>query len=128
MQEQAERRKVDSITGRYTILLLVSVFISAVSQILLKKAAMQHYDSIIREYVNPRVMTGYALFAVTSFLAVLAYRGIPLSMGPVFESTSYIYVTVFGSVFFGEKITVRKLVAIGFIIAGIIVCSVYGME
>ena len=110
------------------ILLLVSIFISAVSQILLKKAAMQYYDSVIREYLNPRVMIGYALFVVTSFLTVLAYRGIPLSMGPVFESTSYIYVTVFGSMFFGENITIRKLAALGFIIAGMIVCSVYGME
>lgn len=124
MQEQKKREKVDRITVKYTVLMLVSVFISSISQVLLKKAAMRHYDSVIQEYFNLRVIIGYVLFAATSLLTVLAYRVVPLFMGPVLEATSYIYVTVLGVVFLGEKINVRKLAALGFIVAGVIVCTV----
>ena len=100
MQERKKREKVNRITVKYTVLMLVSVFISSISQVLLKKAAMRHYDSVIQEYFNLKVIIGYVLFAATSLLAVLAYRVIPLSMGSVLEATSYIYVTVFGAAFF----------------------------
>lgn len=111
---------------KYACLLLLGVFISAVSQVMLKKAAMRHYDSPIREYLNPMVIIAYIMFVGTTFLSVLAYKEVPLSMGPVLEATSYIYVTVFGVKIFKEKINIRKIAALGFIIAGIIVYSVWG--
>lgn len=107
----------------YAGVLLLGVFISAISQALLKKASMYHYDSPIKEYVNPMVIFSYVLFAGTTFLSVFAYRGIPLSMGPVLESTSYIYVMFFGVKIFGEKINKRKIVALIFIICGIFIYS-----
>ena len=42
-------------------LLLVSVFISSVSQILLKKAADRTYENHIREYLNPLVIFSYGM-------------------------------------------------------------------
>jgi multidrug transporter EmrE-like cation transporter len=108
----------------YAGLLLLGVFISAISQVMLKKASMKHYESHLREYLNPLVIFAYVMFVGTTFLSILAYRGIPLSMGPVLEATSYIYVTIFGVKIFGEKINKRKILALGFIIGGIIVYSV----
>ena len=90
---------------------------------MLKKASMKHYKSPIFEYLNPLVIFAYILFVGTTFLSILAYRGIPLSMGPVLESTSYLYVTFFGAVIFKEKITKQKLLGLVFIIIGIIVYS-----
>lgn len=107
----------------YAGLLLLGVFISAISQVMLKKASMRHYESRVKEYMNPLVITAYIMFVGTTFLSILAYRGIPLSMGPVLEATSYIYVTIFGVKIFGEKINRKKIVALGFIIGGIIVFS-----
>ena len=43
-------------------LLLFSVFISSVSQILLKKAANKTYKDHIREYINPLVIFAYGMF------------------------------------------------------------------
>jgi len=80
----------------YSLILLVGVFISAISQVMLKKAAMKKHDSALKEYLNPLVIFAYVLFVGTTFLSILAYRGIPLSMGPVLEATSYLYVTFFG--------------------------------
>ena len=84
-------------------ILLFGVFVGAISQVMLKKAAQKHYDSVLREYLNPLVILAYVLFVGTTLLSVLAYRGLPLSLGPVLEATSYIYVTFFGVTIFHEK-------------------------
>ena len=110
----------------YACVLLAGVFISAISQVLLKKAANRQYESKIREYLNPMVIIAYALFVGTTFLSIIAYKGIPLSMGPVLEATSYIYVTFFGVKFFGEKLNKKKVIALVLIIAGICTYSFAG--
>lgn len=110
----------------YAAVLLVGVFLSAVSQVMLKKAAMRQYSSRLREYLNPLVIFAYTIFVGTTFLSIYAYKGIPLSMGPVLEATSYIYVTIFGVTIFKEKLNWRKLAALVLIVAGIVVYSVLG--
>lgn len=110
----------------YACVLLAGVFISAISQVLLKKASMKHYDLPIQEYMNPMVIIAYIMFVGTTFLSIIAYKGIPLSMGPVLEATSYIYVTIFGVKIFKEKINKRKILALVFIISGIMIYSLLG--
>ncbi len=100
---------------------LFSVFISSVSQILLKKSADIPGDSIWKEYMNPRVLTAYAVFFCSSLLTVFAYKYVPLSMGPVLESSAYIFVTVLSYVFLHEKIGKRKALGMVCIIIGIAV-------
>lgn len=109
---------------RYAALLLLGVFISSISQVMLKKSALKTYDSKIKEYLNPLVIVAYILFVGTTFLSIFAYRGIPLSMGPILEATSYIYVTIFGIVFFNEKMSRKKWIALILIIAGIALYSI----
>ena len=110
----------------YSLILLAGVFISAISQVMLKKAAMKTYKDKISEYLNPLVIFAYVLFIGTTFLSILAYKGIPLSLGPVLESTSYIYVTIFGVKIFHEKMNKKKYLALGLIIAGILVYALLG--
>ncbi len=107
----------------YSGILLLGTFISAVSQVILKKAALKKYDSRIKEYLNFPVIFAYTLFVLTTFMCIIAYRVIPLSFGPVLESTSYIYVTIFGVLIFKEKVTKKKLAALCLILAGIVVYS-----
>ncbi len=110
----------------YEGLLLLGVFLSAISQVMLKKAALRQYPNKIREYLNPLVIIAYTIFVGTTFLSIYAYKGIPLSMGPVLEATSYIYVTVFGVTIFKEKLNQRKLIGLALIVLGIIVYSLLG--
>ena len=110
----------------YAAVLLVGVFLSAISQVMLKKAAMKIYASKWKEYMNPLVIIAYTIFVGTTLLSVYAYKGIPLSMGPVLEATSYIYVTFFGVVIFGEKLNRRKLFALLLIVTGIVIYSLLG--
>lgn len=111
----------------YALIMMLGTFISAVSQVILKKAAGKTYENKIREYLNVPVMAAYSIFVVATLLSVFAYKVVPLSMGPILESTSYIYVTVFGVTIFKEKLTVRKSIALLLIILGIVIYSIFGV-
>ena len=110
----------------YAALMLAGTFISAVAQVLLKKEAQVRHGSVIEEYLNPRVIIAYIIFFGATFLSIFAYRVVPLSMEPILEATGYIWVTIFGVTIFRERMNKTKIIALGLIIAGIVVYSVWG--
>ena len=101
--------------------LLFSVFVSSVSQILLKKAANRTYETPLKEYLNSLVVGAYGLFFCSVILTMLALKYVPLSMSPILESTGYIFVSVMGYIFLKEKFTRRKLCGFALILAGVII-------
>ncbi len=103
--------------------MLFGVFISAVSQVMLKKAAEREYPSFLAEYLNPLVIISYVIFFAATLCTLFAYKRVPLSLGAVLECTSYVYITVFGVLIFHEKINRKKLIAICMIIIGILLFS-----
>ena len=105
----------------YSAILILSVFISALSQVLLKKSALKSYASFIREYLNFYVIPAYAIYFLAVFLDLLALRKVPVSFVPVAEASSYIFVLLFGRLFFKETFSKRKVLAMILILAGIIV-------
>lgn len=109
----------------YSLVMLLDIFLSSVSQVMLKKAAEKEYKNVIEEYLNPLVIGAYALFFIASFMTIFAYKVVPLSMGPILEGTAYIYITIFGVKIFHEKITKRKLTALVLIIVGIVIFSLF---
>ena len=117
---------MNSTVALYALILLVSVFVSAVSQVMLKVSANREHASMVREYANPLVIGAYAMFVLSTLMTVYAYKEVPLSLGPVLESTSYLYVTAFGALIFKEKVTPRKLVALALIVGGICVFALLG--
>lgn len=107
----------------YSLILLSSVFISSVSQVILKISSGKKYDSVIKEYLNFRVIIAYSLFFGATLLSIFAYRVIPMTLGTVLDSVSYIFVTIFGALIFKEKITKKKILALSLIVLGIAVFS-----
>ena len=107
--------------GISVCLLLLSVFISSVSQIILKKAADKTYESTLKEYMNPTVIGAYGLFFCSVILTMLALKHVPLSMSPILESTGYIFVSVMGYIFLKERFSRRKLMGFALILAGIVI-------
>lgn len=105
----------------YLLLYLLSTFLSAISQVLLKKAAMRPHKNIVAEYTDWRVILGYSLFVGCTLLTMLAYRGVPLNIGPVLEATGYLYVTFFGVVIFKEQMNRKKFAALALILLGILI-------
>lgn len=105
----------------YSAILIFSVFISAFSQVLLKKSALKTYDSFIGEYLNFYVIPAYAIYFLAVFLDLLALRKVPVSFVPVAEASSYVFVLIFGRIFFKESFSNRKILAMILIMSGIVV-------
>ncbi len=105
----------------YIVVFLFSVFVSSVSQIILKKSAQIEYENKLREYLNVRVITAYGMFFLSTLLTMYAYKGVPLSMGVLLESVGYLYIMVLSYFFLGEKVTVYKALGVVFILLGICV-------
>ena len=103
------------------IIILISSFIVAISQFILKISANKKHKNIILEYLNFRVIFGYGLFMVSLLLNVIAYQGIPYKLGPVIASTSYIFIMILSSLILKEKITKRKILGNALILIGIII-------
>lgn len=107
----------------YILVFLISVFISSISQIILKKSTTKKYDNKLKEYLNMRVIFAYGMFFLASLLTTLAYKGVPLSLGPVLEATGYIYIAILGTLILKEKMSKKKIIGNILIIIGIIVFS-----
>lgn len=109
--------------GKYLfiILLFISVFISAFSQILLKKSANIKHESFIKEYLNFRVIFAYFLFFTAVIIDLIALRYAPLSFVPVIETSSYIFILVLSRIFLKEKMSKYQILGMLVIITGIFI-------
>ncbi|MDO4830708.1 MAG: EamA family transporter [Clostridia bacterium] len=107
----------------FSLIFIFGVFISSISQIILKKSADKTYDSRIKEYLNPKVILAYTIFFAATLCSVWAYTVIPLSLGPILESAGYIFVAFLSWLFLKEKISKQKLIGLSIIIIGIIIYS-----
>lgn len=105
----------------YVLLLLFSVFISAVSQILLKKSALESHSSWLKEYLNIKVISAYFLFFCAVLIDLIALKYVPVSFVPVIETSSYIFIIIFSRIIFKEKISLKQYSAIVLILAGILI-------
>jgi EamA-like transporter family. len=108
----------------YFMIFLVSVFISSISQVILKKSANKPSSSKLAEYLNPSVMLAYFLFFGSTLLTTFAYKGVPLSVGPILESTGYIYVAILSVIFLNEKLKLTKLIGYFLIIIGVVIATI----
>lgn len=108
-------------------ILLVSVFISSVSQIILKKSADKTYKNALAEYLNPYVIGAYGLFFLSTVLTMIALKRVPLSMSPILEATGYIYISVMGYFFLKERFNRRKVAGMILILLGIVIYSLRGV-
>lgn len=105
------------------LILLASVLVASVSQILLKISANKKYETGLKEYLNPLVITAYVMLLGSTVLTMIALRHLPLSHQPLYESVSYIFVSVMGYFLLKERFSKRKLIGLALILAGIFVFS-----
>lgn len=102
------------------IIYLVTPLVSAVSQLILKKAADNPRYTGLRFYLNPPVILAYALFFGCMLLNVFALRTLDLTVASVLEASGYLYVMLLSYFFLKEKITRRKLIGNLVIVLGIV--------
>lgn len=80
--------------NKYVLLLILAVLVSSISQIILKKSASKTYDSVLKEYLNVYVITGYVLMVISTVLVVLGLKGVPYKNEPIIESLGYLFVMI----------------------------------
>lgn len=107
----------------YALLYVSSVLVASLSQILLKKSANKTYPNKIREYLNPLVIIAYGCFFGASLMSTIGFRGVPLSVGPIFQATGYIWVAVLSYFLLHEKIGMKKILGLAIIVIGVIVST-----
>lgn len=106
----------------YRLVVAMAVFSAACAQMLLKKAATIKYPSFIRQYLNPWVIGGYAVMGVVMLVNIFAMsRGVQLKEVGTIEALSYLFVPTLSWIFFKEKLSWIKVVAIVIIMIGIVV-------
>ena len=104
-------------------IMLFGVLISALTQIVLKKAALKTYYAWWKQYLNAPVIFAYAVFILSSLCSVIALRVLPLSLMPVWNSAAYLFVALFAFLIMKERPGKRKLLGLGVILVGIAVFS-----
>ncbi|MDE7476982.1 MAG: EamA family transporter [Lachnospiraceae bacterium] len=110
--------------SRFVLAMFLSVVIASISQVLLKKSTLNTYDTVLREYLNSYVISGYGLLFLSMLLTVYAYSGMDYKNGPVIEALGNVLVLVLGYFVFNEKISIRKLTGIVCIMAGIVIFNI----
>lgn len=106
----------------YKLLVILAVFTAAGAQILLKKGALKEYVPFWRQYVNPWVIGGYAVMALSLLLNVFCMgHGVLAKEVSTIESSSYLFVPILSWLFFRENLSWRKVGSIAVILIGIIV-------
>ena len=106
----------------YGLIAFVVVAIAAGAQMLLKQGARQGYTPWWRQYVNPWVISGYAIMFASMVANIWSlHQGLLLKALSIIESMSYFFVPALSWLIFREPITRRKAIAIVVIIIGVIV-------
>jgi len=104
----------------YYLLVIISVLAAAGAQMLLKQGAKKQYPSFLRQYLNPWVISGYAIMGCSLLLNIFCLsRGVLVKEISIIESLSYLFVPLLSWLFFKEKVTWRKAGAIVVIMVGV---------
>lgn len=106
----------------YYVIVVLVVFASACSQMLLKKGASIKYNSFIRQYLNPWVISGYGIMGLAIVVNIYCMsKGVQVKELSIIESLSYLFVPCLSWMLFGEEITIRKALAILIIMSGVVI-------
>lgn len=108
----------------YSGIYILGVIVSAVAQILLKKSADVKRENKLKEYLNFKTIFAYGIFFAATLCTVIAYKYVPLSMGPVLGTTEYIFVAILSYWLLKEKVSKRKLIGLISIILGVLIFSI----
>ena len=106
----------------YILILVLMCFVSAFSQVLLKKASLHKYESFLQQYLNPYVICGYSLFFIVIAVNIYLLRHIPITVtSAISESLPLVLSFITGKIFFAESLSKQKIIGGILIIAGILV-------
>lgn len=104
-----------------SVFALASVFIGAVSQILLKSAANKEQKNFLKKFLNLTVITAYCMMLGSSLYSMISLRYLDLNLMPVFQATSFFWVLLLSRLLLKEKVYKKNVLGICIIFGGILV-------
>lgn len=106
----------------FYIFVILGIFASSCSQLLLKTSADREHTSLITELLNWRVILAYTIFLGSMLVNTIALaHGVKVKDMPVLESLGYVFVPVLSFLFLKESFSRRMLCSIALIGMGIAV-------
>lgn len=99
--------------------MVICELLSACSQMLLKKSAIEVHTSVWGEFFNLKVVGGYTLLIGAMLLSIFCYGKIGYMNVIIIEPIGYIFVLFLSRFIFKETLHWRKCVGSGLILLGI---------
>ncbi|CAB1243912.1 SMR family transporter [Clostridium sp. MT-14] len=115
-----------------TSLILISVFLGAMGQVLVKYGAVNLQLDFTLKYLLPSilsilknipVMCGIVSYGLSFLLWIKILSKVELSYAYPMVSLGYIIIMLFSYFIFKENITLMRILGVGFIIVGVILVS-----
>ena len=99
---------------------IVSAMMVATSQLLLKLGANRYGGgSMVRQYLNCYVLSGYFLFFLVTVVNVYVFSIVPLKMANIFVALGYVGVLVLSRIFLGERFERQRIIGVALIAVGV---------
>lgn len=109
----------------FYLLMIISAFITAFSQVILKKSADITYKNIVFEYLNPYVLLSYFCYMGVLALNVLIYTKVDYRFGVVINSMSTVLVMLLSHIILRESVTKKRILGNIIIVCGILVFMLF---
>ncbi len=107
------------------IVTLLSISLSSVAQLLLKKGAAQaagfDFASVMKLFTNLNILLGLSGYAASAVLWIYVLNRMKLSIAYPLASLGYIFTSVLAVLFLDEKISGNQIAGLLLIIAGVVV-------
>jgi drug/metabolite transporter (DMT)-like permease len=101
---------------------ITSGFIAAISQLMLKLAAMRpNCRSGFMRYMDIRIVLAYGMLFTTILFNMFVMRYMPYKYVPVLSSLSYVFVLILGKMVLKETIGKKRIVGIAMIFLGMFI-------
>ena len=108
----------------YYIYAVVLVFISCLSQILLKKSANSD-TKVIKKIFNIKVILAYAILFLVMFMnSKFVYSHIELGKISMIEALGYVFIPLLSITILKEKISKKQILGISIILLGIVIFQI----
>lgn len=105
----------------YILILICDCLLAGFCQFLLKKASLKNTESFLGQYLNPLVIVAYILFFVTICVSSFLLKYLSILTVSAFSETMPIMISsLFGYFCFNEKISLRTIIGMFFLLAGVL--------
>ena len=105
----------------YILLVLLTAFMAAVSQVLLNVSSEKQHKNFIFEYLNWRVILSYFILFCTLALNIVALQHLEVKVVNAVGAACYFFLLVLSHFILKEKVGKKKLAGNILIIIGIVI-------